>query len=286
LKIHEITTVAEYQPQRKHKRKKRKKILSFFKFILISGIFAAILVCVGLSPLFSVNRIEVYGNKHYNSNEVIEASGLVIGNNWFKPNSVNLKGILTFRSIDAENLLLNRCPYLKSAIVKIDFTGVVRIEVTERDPVALVPYMGANLVIDNECFVLALSSNAEDEKLPVIKGVDCEGYTLGQALPTHNPKCLEAFRRVMKVIESADSNSGERGKEYGIKGIINYIDVSDLDNIKLYLDSRILVNLGNYKDISEYRINFLREIFYFQLTKEDKGLLDFASGEYPSFIPD
>jgi len=62
--------------------------------------------------------------------------------------------------------------------VKIDFTGVVRIEVTERDPVALVPYMGANLVIDNECFVLALSSNAEDEKLPVIKGVDCEGYTL------------------------------------------------------------------------------------------------------------
>jgi len=35
----------------------------------------------------------------------------------------------------------------------------------------------------------------------------------------------------MKVIESADSNSGERGKEYGIKGIINYIDVSDLDNI-------------------------------------------------------
>jgi len=67
---------------------------------------------------------------------------------------VNLKGILTFRSIDAENLLLNRCPYLKSAIVKIDFTGVVRIEVTERDPVALVPYMGANLVIDNECLCL------------------------------------------------------------------------------------------------------------------------------------
>jgi len=41
-------------------KKKKKKILSFFKFILISGIFAAILVCVGLSPLFSVNRIEVY----------------------------------------------------------------------------------------------------------------------------------------------------------------------------------------------------------------------------------
>jgi len=99
---------------------------------------------------------------------VIEASGLVIGNNWFKSNSVNLKGYLLSDQL-MRKPLLNRCPYLKSAIVKIDFTGVVRIEVTERDPVALVPYMGANLVIDNECFVLALSSNAEDEKLPVIK---------------------------------------------------------------------------------------------------------------------
>jgi len=58
LKIHEITTVAEYQPQRKHKRKKRKKYFHFLN-LYDKWIFAAILVCVGLSPLFSVNRIEV-----------------------------------------------------------------------------------------------------------------------------------------------------------------------------------------------------------------------------------
>ncbi|GAE90769.1 cell division protein FtsQ/DivIB [Acetivibrio straminisolvens] len=286
MKIQEITTGAEYQPLKKYKRKKKKRILSFFKFLLFLVILTAILVGVGLSPLFSVNRIEVYGNKHYNSSEVIEASGLIVGNNWFRSNSVNLKGIITFRSIDAEKLLLQRCPYLKSAIVRIDFMGVVRIEVTEREPVALVPYMGSNLVIDSESFVLALSSNAEEEKLPVIKGIDCSGYSLGQPLAVHDPKYMDAFRRVMEVITSADVNAGERGREFGIKDIISYIDVSDLDNINLYLDSRLTVNLGNYREISEYRINFLREIFYFQLTKEDKGLLDFTSGDYPSFIPD
>jgi len=286
LKIQEITTGAEYQPQKKHKRKKKKRILSFFKFVFFFLLIAAILVCLGLSPLFSVKRIEVYGNKHYNSSEVIDASGLIIGNNWFKSNSVNLKGIVTFRSIDAEKLLLQRCPYLKSAVVRINFMGVVGIEVTERDPVALVPYMGSNLVIDSESFVLTLSSNAADEKFPVIKGLECDSYTLGQALSVHDPKYLEAFGKVMEVIATADANAGERGKEFSIKDAISYIDISDLDNINLYLDSRIAVNLGNYKEISEYRINFLREIFYFQLKEEDKGLLDFTSGEYPSFIPD
>jgi len=112
LKIHEITTVAEYQPQRKHKRKKRKKYFHFLIYI-DKWDFCGYFSMRWFVSIISVNRIEVYGNKHYNSNEVIEASGLVIGNNWFKSNSVNLKGILTFRSIDAENLLLNRCPYLK-----------------------------------------------------------------------------------------------------------------------------------------------------------------------------
>jgi len=286
LKVQEITIGSEYQPPKKHKRKKKRRILSFFKFLLFCVILAAILVGLALSPLFSVKSIEVYGNKHYNSSEVIEASGLIIGNNWFKSNSVDLKGILTFRSIDAEKLLLQRCPFLKSATVRIDFTGVVRIEVSERNAAALVPYMGSNIVIDNECFVLTLSSDAEDGKLPVIKGIDCDGYALGQALPVRDARYIEAFRRVLEVVTSADANAGERGREFSIKNIINYIDVSDIDNIKLYLDSRVLVNLGNYKEISEYRINFLREIFFFQLTEEDKGLLDFASGEHPSFIPD
>ena len=43
----------------------------------------AVLVSLALSPLFYINRIEVYGNKHYSS-EVINASGLIMGTNWFK----------------------------------------------------------------------------------------------------------------------------------------------------------------------------------------------------------
>jgi len=44
--------------RKENTKEKKEKNTFIFKFILISGIFAAILVCVGLSPLFSVNRLK------------------------------------------------------------------------------------------------------------------------------------------------------------------------------------------------------------------------------------
>lgn len=285
MKVQEITTGAEYQPKKMHKRKKS-GIFRFVRFILVTLFIMAVLVSLALSPLFYINRIEVYGNKHYNSSEVINASGLITGTNWFKSNSLDLKGIVMFRSVDSEKMLLERCPYLNSAVVRIGIPGIVRITVTEREPVALVPYLGTNLVIDDNGHVIDTINNIDGIKLPVIKGVICNGYTLGQALKADNYEYIGAFNKVMKTIASSDANAGDRGKEFCIKDIITYIDVTDLDNVGICLDSRIVVNFGGYKEINEYRLDFLREIYYQKLKKEDRGLLDFTSGEYPSFIPD
>ncbi|NLP14804.1 MAG: FtsQ-type POTRA domain-containing protein [Clostridium sp.] len=285
MKVQEIATGAEYQPKKKYKRKKF-RALRFIRLILVILFIMAVLVSLALSPLFYINRIEVYGNKHYNSSEVINASGLIMGTNWFKSNSLDLKGIVMFRSIDSEKMLLERCPYLKSAVVRIGIPGVVRITVTEREPVALVPYLGTNLVIDNHGHVIDTTNNVNGSELPTIRGVVCNGYMLGQALKVDNYEYIEAFNVVMKTIASSDANAGERGKEFCIKDIVTYIDVTDLDNVAICLDSRIVVNFGGYKEINEYRIDFLREIYYLKLKEEDRGLLDFTSGEYPSFIPD
>ncbi len=285
MKVQEITTSAEFQPKKKHKRKKF-KIFRFIRFLLITLFIGVVLVCLALSPLFYINRIEVYGNKHYNSNEVINASGLIAGTNWFKSNSLNLKGIIMFRSIDSEQLLLERCPYLKSAVVKIGIPGVVKITVTEREPVALVPYLGTHLVIDDNGHVIDTTNDIDGIRLPVIRGLVCDGYSLGQALKAESYEFIEAFNKVMKTVSLSDTNAGDRGKEFSIKDIITYIDVTDLDNIAVCLDSRIVVNFGNYKEITEYKIDFLREIFYLKLKEDDRGFLNFKSGEYPSFIPD
>lgn len=285
MKVQEITADIGYEPLKRGKRKKS-KALSFVKFILIVIFIMVTLVCLALSPLFSVNRIEVYGNKHYNSSEVIDASGLIMGNNWFKSNTINLKGIVTFRSIEAEEFLLGRCPYLKSVVVSMGMPGVVNITVTERKPVALVPYLGTNLVIDSEGYVLEVGNDSKEDGLPVVKGLVFDRYTLGQALSSDNPESINAFNRVMEIITSSDYNAGERGKKYSIKDIVVYIDVSDLDNVRLYLDSRIVANLGDYRELNERRIDFLREIFYFKLKKDDRGFLDFTSDKYTNFIPD
>ena len=66
-----------------------------------------LLVGIALSPLFYINSIEVYGNKHYNNIEVINASRIVLGANWFRELAYNadIKGMLTFRSTNSRKYI-------------------------------------------------------------------------------------------------------------------------------------------------------------------------------------
>lgn len=293
LKIQEITADNEFGQEgpgrnKRNKRNKRKKnrLFSLFKFILVIIFVMVTLVCLALSPLFYINRIEVSGNKHYNSSEVISVTNLVPGNNWFKMNKVNIKGILSFRSLEAEASILKKCPYIKSAAVRLSSPGVVKIILTERNPVGVVPYLGTNLIIDNEGYILDAGNKPAKDNLPVIKGLVFEHYSLGQMLKPSDPEGIRAFNKVMEVIESSDSNADGKYNDYKVKSHVKHIDVSDPDNIHIYLDSRITVNLGNYEDIDYYRIDFLKEIFFFKLKKADRGYLDFTTGDNPNFIPE
>jgi cell division protein FtsQ len=58
-----------------------------------------------------------------------------------------------------------------------------------------------------------------------------------------------------------------------------------MKRICIQLDSRILVNLGDLQDL-DYRMAFLKEILLEKLNKNDKGTLNFTTGESPEFIPD
>ncbi|NMB32983.1 MAG: FtsQ-type POTRA domain-containing protein [Clostridium sp.] len=264
---------------------RRSKVLVLARFAIIAVIAIILLVCLALSPLFCIKSIEVGGNKRYNDNEIIEAANLQMGDNWFKSADIKMKNMDIFRSVGAEELLLKRCPYLETAAVRLRLPTRVKITVTERKPAVLIPYFGTNLVIDSNNYVIDTIGDAEGSSIPIARGITCNGYTLGQALETEKPEGITALDTVLKTISSSDLNAGDRDKEFDILDSMTYIDVSDLENIHICLDSRIIINLGDYKKINEYRIDFLREIYYLQLKRDDKGFLDFTSGEYPSFIP-
>ncbi|HHX17829.1 MAG TPA: FtsQ-type POTRA domain-containing protein [Clostridium sp.] len=271
--------------KKERKKQKNKKIIKR----LLGIIFLAMLIVgLGLSPLFYINSIEVYGNKHYNNIEVINASSIVLGANWFRELAYDsdIKGMLTFRSTKSENNILDRCSYVKEAVVRMVYPGKIKITITERDPVAVVPYISTSLIIDNEGFVVDVGDVEGKEILPVIQGLDVNGYSLGKMISAKNIKGIDAFNKIFNVIDFVQKTSKNGNYTNNLGQYISRVDVSDLDNVLIFLDSRINVNLGAYSQLDEYKIILLQEIFFNNIDENEKGYLDLTTGNNPTFIPE
>jgi len=271
----------------KYKRRirKRKRILKFMRFLVLTILTVGTLVLLALSPLFNISSFYVSGNNNHSNNELIEVTDLVVGNNWFRTNGIDIKSILLFRSVRAEKNIKENCHYVKKANVSFSMPNKVKISVVEREPYVVSPYLDTNLLIDIEGYILDSKKDISDNNLPAIYGLGFDNCKLGQVLNAQDKKKFNMYKKVVEEIKILDNDKVyESGK--AIFKLVNYIDVSDWDNVEIMLDSRIRVNLGNYKKIASYRLSFLREIFFNKLEKEDKGYLDFTSGDTPSFIPD
>ena len=275
------------EADRKYKRKarRRKRRLKFIRFLFLTALSVGTLVITALSPLFNISTISVAGNNHYAESEIIGVTNLIVGNNWFRTNGWDTKSILLFRSFQAEKSIKENCHYVKKASVRLGIPNKVKITVTEREPYVIGPYMDDYLIIDVEGYILDLKKEISNYNLPYIYGLSFDDCKLGQALNAEDRKKFDIYKKVIEEINNLD-NDNVYDSSKAILKYVKYIDVTDWDNINIMLDSRIKVNLGNYKKISNYRLSFLREIFFNKLDKNDRGYLDFTTGDTPSFIPE
>jgi len=256
-----------------------KKAYLWLKFLLIFALTVAILVLTALSPLFNISSIEVIGNGHYEERDIVEASGIVAGSNGFKTIGNSFINFFTLRYGNAEERILKLLPYIKDVEARFIIPSTVRINVSERKPMAAVPYLGTNLIIDDEGYVLDTVVNS-DSGLPAVKGLKFEDFELGQALKVDNRKSLDQVIKLMKAIYDSDMND-----KFKLGEIIDSIDASAEDKICVFIDSRIVANLGSLENLN-YRISVLKHVLLKNLKKEDKGLLDFTVGQNPVFMPD
>lgn len=267
----------------KRKRYKRKKFI-LLKYLLYLVIGAVILILLALSPIFNVNRIEVYGNNHYNNNDIINSVNIIKGTNWFRTSPLDFNQIISLRNYEQEDKIREKLYYVKDVEVKFRVPGTVKIKITERKPVGILSHLGTGIVIDREGYMIdtATKDDTSKKKLPVINGLDVEYYSLGQKIRGSNLDNLESFNRIVDIINKVEYDDKDK---YVLLDHINHIDISDADSVHIMLDSRINVNLGPSESINDYTIRKLKQIYFTVMDKKDKGYLDFTTGSNPSFIP-
>ena len=147
-----------------------------FRFVLVLGVLAFILVILLLSPIFHIRQIDIIGNYIITDREILDISELSVGMNIFTFNGRRIAG-----QIDS-------LPYSAGVSILRELPDRVIIQINERSPVANIRLGNTStyLLIDGTGMVLAAGQNYT-RGLPRMTGLGFGGFSVGEFLQVDNP---------------------------------------------------------------------------------------------------
>lgn len=183
--------------QRRHapSRKRRGRFRLIYKFLSILIVSAAvILACV---VFFRVNSIEVAGNVHYTAEEIIQASGIQLGENL----------VALPKSRVASNIR-TQLPYVEGVSIQRVLPDGVLIKVTERAAAASVDSAEGRWLISAQGKLLEQAAGGE--QVMAISGLSVLAPYAGGMVQVaeENENTLDYILELMAVLESRGILSG------------------------------------------------------------------------------
>lgn len=127
-------------PRKNHSRTRRKNRGRFGPlFKLLCALAVVIALTIGATVFFQVETIAVTGNSRYTQQEVIDASGIQIGDNLYRMNKYQIG-----------NQVLRQLPYVEKILIRRSLPSTIVIMVSEWDAVAqiLPPEPGAAVTVE------------------------------------------------------------------------------------------------------------------------------------------
>jgi hypothetical protein len=248
--------------------KKSKKIYWLIPLILI--LLAATYI---LSPIYNIGEIEVEGENEAAAEKIVEASGLMKGENILIA-LLERGNIFTMRFTGAELKLAEAFPGFEKISVAAKLPSEVKIKYEIREPAFEIEYGDIYLVTDiNGCM---LQSRREHETgLMRLKGVDVTGFTVG-CVPGESD-IFEKAAAIYNEMTWFDTENLTAFREY-----VEWVDFSMANTIALMYDGRVLVKMDMDGDVS-YQTASMCVILSQKIGSGETGVLDFTAGDNPVF---
>lgn len=246
--------------KRRIKRKRKLKMPGFFTriFIILGIIIAG--AAFSLSSFFTVDTIDVQGNKYFTDEEISNMAHARTGQNIiYKLNKGNMLNYL------------EKNPYIEEARVYRKLPSTIVINVKERMQIAALTYGDQFLIIDNKGTLLRVTKTKP--KLTIVTGFKVKKVKLGDPVEVSSP---DLFKELLSLL-----NSMKAGDIYFTK-----INITELFITANVYDS--LVVKSKYKDLKDNidkgRLHkVLNELFKRNIKR---GTITISSDGYASFTPE
>ena len=247
----------------KRKKEKKKKQRHFRTWVYVTA-FILMAVIFGfffsISGFFTVDSIEVQGNEHYTSEEIINIAHAVPGRNLLY--NTNKLEIVSY---------LEQNPYIKTAEVRRKLPSTLLIVVTERSEKMAFKYDNDYLVMDGEGILLRKTRTAPQTTL--IEGLIVNKIKLGEKIGT------EDRDKTNKAIDLISAMTA--GDLYFVK-----LDMNNTKRVKAYIYDNLMVRADYNTLMTNIKNGHLHKVVE-NLLKDGikRGTITFEEDGSASFMP-
>lgn len=198
----------------------RRIVVVVFIFVIGAIVFAT------KSNFFIVKKVSILGNPVMSGEDVQKKTDNIIGQNIFFIN---------------KNTIINEVkkdPYVGSVEITRRYPNQVNINISEKQAQFYIQKDSMKYILDDDGILLEKTDNVDNRSLIEISGVDLKNIEVGSRISDDNRtlKLLEIFSQI--IIKNPTSYA------------INYINLSDLTNIKVYI-GKVEGRLGNDENIPD-----------------------------------
>ncbi len=220
----------------KKNRKKRKALMACI--LLIAVITGSL---ISFYVLFRIDSIEVLGESQYSHTQIINASGLKIGDNLF-----------LFNNKDVATKMQSTLPYLQDITIARSIPGTIKINVTNAKPCYFIQNGSQSIALSEKFVVLETNFEKADSIIEIIGVSEIETPTPGSEIVLKNEQQLNALHTVLNEIEKNEFEN------------VDFINVEDVINISFLYENRVEIIIGSYAD-ADKKIEFAKYL----LTSQD-----------------
>lgn len=235
---------------KRKRRRSRSKYTLYYIILLIALI--AVMAILSLTVFFNVEVIVLEGSSHYTEEELLKSAGIAEGDNLFR-----------ISEAEVHKTLVNKHPYIKSVELVRTLPSTLKLEVVERQSVALVEFENKSYILDDAGRVLNTESLGSNNQFHRTVGIDVKELKIGDFIAEEE---MSKYDLLLSLINHLAEN-----------GLwVDVIDMSDISSIKMLYDGRVAVLLGGISEL-DYKIRFAATAINGSLGESFVGFLDVST---------
>lgn len=241
------------------RKKKKNSLVAPLSFLLV-----CLAIVFALGVFFRVQSIEVRGTESYTAEEIIEASGIDMGDNLFFIN----------RSTASSNIF-SRKPFVEEASIERILPNTIIINVEESRALAYVDWEGQTWMMTGGCKMLGSGTMEEIQGLIHVKNITPANVSTGEIMTVDAAESLKLtyVQELLRCMENL-----------GMTADVTEIDVQNAaDPTFEYLD-RFTVKMGPNEN-TDYKLRMLLSAIL-EMDSNLMGTVDLSEGTAVHVSPD